>query len=130
MFDAGKVIFGLVIFVGLATFPLWYDNVSERAAEVPNLVYPDSTRYGTQCIRDIAYMRSSHMDLLNEWRDDVVRRGERIYTAEDGRKFVMSLQNTCMGCHTDKARFCDQCHDYLSVKPYCWDCHIEPGGSS
>ena len=26
----------------------------------------------------------------------------------------------------DKADFCDKCHTYASVKPYCWDCHTEP----
>jgi hypothetical protein len=38
----------------------------------------------------------------------------------------MSLQNTCMQCHPNKAEFCDRCHNYASVKPYCWDCHVEP----
>jgi hypothetical protein len=31
-----------------------------------------------------------------------------------------------MDCHSDKTKFCDQCHNYLSVNPYCWDCHIAP----
>ncbi len=129
MFDAPKVILGLIVFVGLATFPLWYNGASGQARNVPDLVYPDPAAHGTQCILDKEYMKASHMDLLNQWRDDVVRRGERVYETPDGRKFVMSLQNTCMGCHTEKARFCDQCHNYLSVKPYCWECHIEPKGS-
>ncbi|MBW2266037.1 MAG: hypothetical protein JRF28_07735 [Deltaproteobacteria bacterium] len=40
----------------------------------------------------------------------------------------MSLQNTCMSdnCHAKKTEFCDQCHDYTAVEPYCWDCHIVP----
>jgi hypothetical protein len=42
-----------------------------------------------------------------------------------GKEFEMSLQKTCMKCHTNKAEFCDKCHNYASVRPYCWDCHIE-----
>jgi hypothetical protein len=38
----------------------------------------------------------------------------------------MSLQNGCMQCHSNKKKFCDECHNYLSVKPFCWDCHIQP----
>jgi hypothetical protein len=126
MFSAGKVIFGLVVFLGIATFPLWYNGAVGNAGNMPDLTYPDPAVYGTQCILDKEYMKHSHMDLLNKWRDDVVRRGERIHETDDGRKYVMSLQNTCMGCHTQKAQFCDHCHDYAGVKPYCWQCHIEP----
>jgi hypothetical protein len=67
-----------------------------------------------------------HMDLLNEWRDDVVRKGKRIYTSPGGKKYNMSLSNTCMECHSNKAEFCDECHQYAGVDPYCWNCHIEP----
>lgn len=133
MFDAGKVIAGLIVFLVLVTAPLWYGALSGRSGEVPQLelaagltdsagrVLPD-----LHCVRDTVSMRAGHMDLLNQWRDDVVRQGERIYTAADGRRFVMSLQNTCLGCHHNKAEFCDRCHDYMSVKPYCWQCHVEP----
>jgi hypothetical protein len=31
-----------------------------------------------------------------------------------------------MACHTSKKEFCDRCHDYTSVTPYCWDCHLAP----
>ncbi len=68
----------------------------------------------------------NHMDLLNEWRDTVVRKGERRYVSASGRAFDMSLTRTCMSCHTSKKEFCDSCHNYLAVVPYCWDCHVEP----
>jgi hypothetical protein len=125
MFDAGKVITGLVIFLVLVTFPLWYGAFSGRADEVPEPELAPGLE-GKSCIRDATYMRASHMDLLNEWRDRVVRNGERIYTAADGHRYVMSLQNTCMSCHANKASFCDSCHDYMGVTPYCWRCHVEP----
>jgi hypothetical protein len=31
-----------------------------------------------------------------------------------------------MDCHSNKSKFCDQCHNYVDVDPFCWDCHIEP----
>ena len=31
-----------------------------------------------------------------------------------------------MNCHTDKTKFCDQCHNYAGVTNKCWDCHIYP----
>ena len=76
-------------------------------------------------------MRASHMTLLAEWRDRVVRDGVRTYTGADGRVVRMSLSGTCLGtCHTDKTAFCDRCHDYAGVKPACWDCHVVPPAGS
>ena len=66
------------------------------------------------------------MRLLDQWRHEVVRDGERYYTAGNGKIYYKSLQVTCMECHSNKSKFCDQCHDYMAVTPYCWDCHIEP----
>jgi hypothetical protein len=133
MFDAGKVITGLIIFLVLVTFPLWYGAFTGMADEVPDPeLAPHLTDSegnvlpGMHCLRDAEYMRASHMDLLNEWRDRVVRDGERLDEAADGRHFVMSLQNTCMSCHSNKANFCDSCHGYMGVSPYCWECHVEP----
>jgi hypothetical protein len=66
------------------------------------------------------------MDLLMTWRDQVVRENVRTFVAPDGKTYAMSLTKTCMKCHASKADFCDKCHDYVAVKPYCWDCHIDP----
>jgi hypothetical protein len=70
-------------------------------------------------------MRADHMQLLDLWRHSVVREGKRIYVNPDGKEYNMSLSNTCLDCHSNKAEFCDRCHNYASVRPYCWDCHIE-----
>ena len=56
--------------------------------------------------------------------------GKREYVATDGRKWVISLQDTCMACHTNKADFCDKCHNSNNVDPYCWTCHIAPRGNN
>jgi hypothetical protein len=38
----------------------------------------------------------------------------------------MSLSNTCLACHDGQEKFCNACHKYLAVKPFCWDCHFDP----
>ncbi len=70
-------------------------------------------------------MKVEHQQLLDVWRDTVTRDGRRIYVNEQGKQFNMSLSNTCLDCHSNKAEFCDRCHNYASVSPYCWDCHID-----
>jgi hypothetical protein len=68
------------------------------------------------------------MQLLLDWRENSVRRNIRTYTAFDGRSYTVNLTGTCLTqCHTDKADFCDRCHDFVGVQgPYCMDCHIDP----
>ncbi len=72
-------------------------------------------------------MRKSHMVLLNQWRDDIIRMGgTRHGVTADGTEYVRSLQKGCMKCHASKKKFCDECHTYAAVNPYCWDCHLQP----
>jgi hypothetical protein len=75
-------------------------------------------------------MITGHMQLLNDWRTEVVRNGKRMYVAADGKTYDMSLQNECVRCHSNKSEFCDKCHQYAGLKsdsvPYCWNCHIAP----
>ena len=123
MYDAGKIILGLVVFLALITFPIWYNAASPEAKVTPQLEKPANA---TECVRDVEYMTANHMDLLDEWRDKVVREGERFEPGPDGQPIERSLTNTCLSCHENKDKFCDQCHDYLGVEPYCWDCHIVP----
>ncbi len=44
----------------------------------------------------VEFMKTSHMKLLLDWRDAAIRRGEREYTAPDGRRFAVSLTTTCL----------------------------------
>ena len=123
MYDKGIIIPGLIVFVGLVTFPLWY-GLSTTAGPLPN---PEKPTNAKECVESVEFMRSSHMVLLNEWRDNIVRSGgTRKGTTADGTEYVRSLQKGCMNCHTSKKKFCDECHTYAAVKPYCWDCHIQP----
>jgi hypothetical protein len=123
MYDAGKIIIGLVVFVLLALFPLWGSIGQDVAKPKPAIVK------GERCIESADYMRANHMQMLDQWRDDVVRNNDRVYVSKAYKtEFNKSLSNTCMDCHSNKKEFCDTCHDYSSVTPYCWSCHIEPKG--
>lgn len=121
MYDKGKVITGLAVFVILITFPIWF-NVG-GTEHLPNPIMPKGYK---KCVKDVEYMRTSHMKLLNQWRDEVVRSGQREFIEVDGEKYQKSLQNGCMHCHTSREKFCSECHTYAAVKPYCWDCHVQP----
>ena len=123
MYDKGKVVSGLIIFLALAAIPFAYNAVSGSASIAPELKYPVGE---TQCVESKKYMRENHMQLLFDWRETVVREGNRTYVASDGKEYNMSLTNECLNCHSKKEEFCDRCHTYLKVKPYCWDCHIIP----
>jgi len=126
IYDREMVVIGLAIFVALISFPFWFNM--GKAAPAPELKLSDKAKAAKQCIAPTPYMRAEHMAILDLWRDTVVRDAKRVYTAGD-RQFNMSLstgENSCMGCHVTKADFCDKCHNYASVRPYCWDCHIAP----
>ncbi|MGD8520793.1 MAG: sulfate reduction electron transfer complex DsrMKJOP subunit DsrJ [Desulfobacterales bacterium] len=123
MSDKKYIILGLIIFVVIVTFPLWYNR--GKAAPAPDLILTEKAKAAKVCVRSTDYMKAEHMQLLDVWRDSVVRRGARIYVSSDGKEYNMSLSNTCLDCHSNKAEFCDRCHNYASVRPYCWDCHID-----
>jgi hypothetical protein len=123
MYDTGKIITGLIIFLCLITFPLWYDAITGKAATKPELKIVTKEK---QCVEATPYMRNSHMKLLIQWRDQVVRQNMRLYKGIGGKTYTMSLTNTCLNCHSNKQQFCDQCHNYVGVTPTCWNCHIIP----
>ena len=126
MSDKGKIIAGLVIFLVLVTFPIWYALAPAGDASPPDLELPAD---GSRCVEDTPYMIANHMDLLNQWRDAVVRDGQREYTSSSGEKYTMSLTGTCMGCHGSRETFCQRCHSYANVEPSCWQCHVEEKGN-
>lgn len=123
MYDADKVVAGIVIFLVLVLLPVWYIAASGQAGYRPD---PEIVTEEKQCVEAAQYMKHEHMQLLIDWKDSVVRYGIRTYVASDGKEYVISLTNTCMECHPNKAEFCDRCHDYVGVQPYCWDCHNLP----
>lgn len=127
MYDAGKILAGLVIFLLLVTTPVWWSLAMGAEVRAPKLVLPEGRQV---CVLPTGEMKATHMELLNRWRDLAVRRGDRVMTTWDGRKVRRSLTQSCLACHRDKGKFCDRCHDYVAVTPYCWDCHVAPRGGA
>lgn len=124
MYNKGMIISGLLIFVLLVTFPFWFYAFSAQKSTMPKgELPPGGEKY---CIDTAEEMRAKHMVILNEWRDDVLRNGNRTTVEVDGKEYRKALQLACMDCHSNKVEFCDRCHTYVSVDPYCWDCHLTP----
>ncbi len=78
------------------------------------------------CVRDAAFMRRNHMEVIKHARIDTVRKGVR---GIDG-----SLSE-CIACHVNKddkgapipvnheGQFCAACHEYVGVALDCYQCH-------
>jgi len=131
IYDGRNIFVGLIIFLGLATFPIWFNHGTAAPPPEPKLDTPVIQAMAQkQCVLPREEMRTGHMQILNDWRTNVVRNGKRMYVAADGKTYEMSLQNECIRCHSNKTQFCDQCHTYaglnLNSTPYCWTCHIAP----
>lgn len=143
MYDAGKVIIGLAIFVAIFTSPIWINLSVGQEVREPDLSPALAASKDGGCIEDTEFMREKHMDLLNDWRNEVVRDHDRFYTrdghevmwselAKEPEKFALygdekvqkSLSNTCMKCHSNYTDFCNACHTNSGVDPFCWDCHL------
>ena len=122
MYNAKPVCIGIVILVVLLTAPFWAGMFGHNYTET-GIVKPADEK---ACVESVDFMRANHMRLLNEWRDEALRNENRVYVASNGKKWAISLQNTCLKCHTDYKEFCDKCHVANSVDPYCWTCHILP----
>ena len=135
MYDSKPVITGIVIFLVIFTYPLWSNVGSASTPPKPDakpaLEYAKKANLPQTCVAPKEFMRNSHMVLLDNWRDHVVRQQDRIYVVEDENgntvaQYKISLTSECMKCHSNKKTFCDSCHNYMAISPYCWDCHLEP----
>ena len=132
IYNKGPILFGIVVFLALAWFPFYYNIGAENKKPEPKVDTPAiqewEKQYGKkECVESKEFMKAEHMVLLDNWRDVVVRDMDRMYISNTNHKsFNMSLQNGCMHCHSNKKKFCDECHNYMAVKPFCWDCHIQP----
>ena len=90
MYDSGKILIGIIVFLILFTSPTWYDLVFGTPAKKPDLVLPTKEDQ-KECVMSTEYMRDNHMELLNVWRDESVRKGNKIFTTASGKEFEMSL---------------------------------------
>ena len=72
MYDSGKIITLLVIFIVLVSFPLWYQfGKAEAVAPDPQLT--EIAKKAGKCIESKEYMTTHHMKMLDEWRNEAVR---------------------------------------------------------
>jgi hypothetical protein len=126
MYDGSRILPGLGAFLVLVTYPVWHAVASGQQARAPKLEKP--ANQSTECVLATPEIRRTHMQLLLTWRDDVVRQDRRVFVSASGHHYDKSLTGTCLGCHTDRAGFCDRCHQYLQVTPHCWECHVNPKG--
>jgi len=132
IYNKGPVFLGIVVFLALALFPFYnnFGKVNKKPdpkTDTPEIMEYEKLNGKKECVESKAFMRAEHMVLINDWRDSVVREMNRQYVSTaTGKRFPMSLQNGCMKCHSSKKKFCDECHNYMAVKPFCWDCHIQP----
>ena len=121
MYDKGKIITGIVIFLILMSFPIWYLAASGQAGYAPE---PEINPEAEQCVESLDYMTKNHMILLNEWKSSCVRDGVCTYEASDGKTYNIDLSGTCLSsCHPNKLEFCDSCHTFVGTSPPCWSCH-------
>ncbi len=126
MYDSGKIIPGLLIFVLLITLPIWYNNLS-NAGQVKTPEPPDKgmlmgfTFANGQEHPSAAEMRAKHMEHLKIFHANAVA---KLAEQKDKKMPTMS----CMMCHGSKEQFCDSCHATISEKkvPDCWECHQKP----
>lgn len=131
IYNKGPVFLGILVFLALALFP-FYNNFGktnkkpEPKIDTPAIMEYEKLNGKKECVEPKEFMRGEHMVLINNWRDAVVRDDSRGYLSSTGKRWNMSLQNGCMQCHSNKKKFCDECHNYMAVKPFCWDCHIQP----
>ena len=134
LYDFKYIALGLLIFFGLVFSPLMPNLGKPVAPPDPKLDTPAIQKLKEKkCVMPTEWMRANHMQLLVDWREQVVRSkgsgggpvDDRIFVNPEGKKFVASLSNTCMDCHSNKTQFCDQCHNYVAVTPNCWGCHLD-----
>jgi nitrate reductase cytochrome c-type subunit len=151
MYKGGKIIASLIIFVAFLSLPFFINMGKANAGPDINLKTPTILALAPadqQCVESPEYMKANHMKLLKEWRAASVRDGQSVYINSQGKEFEISLQDTCLDCHSTVAekatkaaavatgvsnpavdpspQFCASCHDYNAVKPLCWTCHFEP----
>ncbi len=113
MYDSGKIIAGLIIFVGLFTSPFWYDTSNGKALERPQLVLPSNPNQQV-CVADSEFMRCDHMVLLNDWRSQVVRDGKTDYMSNTGKEIRNEIYKNMPGLSPE------HCRVLRSMPQLCW----------
>ena len=124
MRDGGKIVGWLIVAGVTLTIPTWLLSSHGKSIERP------ATPRATACVEPAEEMRKNHPELLAEWRERVVRSGDRVYHSSRGTDVRISLTGTCLGCHGSAAEFCNKCHTQTAVALTCWQCHAEKAAGS
>jgi quinone-modifying oxidoreductase, subunit QmoC len=118
--DAGQAKLAVIIAaLVLVLVPLAYSTVSRvipKRTDPPAVFLERPDPKYKNCVRETVYMRYHHWELLKGIREEVVRYGVRS---------DISLSK-CRQCHTSRERFCDRCHNAVSMTPDCFGCHYYP----
>ncbi len=93
-----------------------FSFISVKGDQISEPFYERSDTKYKECVRETEYMRHHHWELLRAVREDVVRYGKR---------GDINLKK-CAECHTSRDRFCNRCHDAVSMVPDCYGCHYYP----
>ncbi len=136
LYDIKYVVLGVAVFFGLILAILGPNLGKIVAAPDPKLDTPAIQKLAEKdrkCVMPTEWMRANHMQMLVDWRENVIRSRDKGYPSADdrlfvnpeGKQYLASLSNTCMECHSNKSKFCDQCHNYVAVTPNCWGCHLD-----
>src|SRR4030042_1990949 len=88
MYNARIIIIMAVAFLALVTFPFWYNFIKTTGKTPPVLEIPIGQK---ECVMPVGYMKENHMTLLNKWRDEVVRDGDRSPGTDNKVKYAKSL---------------------------------------
>ncbi|MEW6007035.1 MAG: hypothetical protein AB1595_02625 [bacterium] len=108
------VIGGLIVFLVVFSFPFVLNVMGGRISD--KIPEPEIKLPKGRCLKERNVMRASHMNLLKEARDKVVREGIR-------GSFTLT---SCRECHKNRDEFCNRCHNFVGAKPLCFSCHYYP----
>jgi hypothetical protein len=87
IYDLNKVAIGLVVFLVIFTIAFWKNLGKAVPPPQPELNTPAIMKLpekDRKCVESLAFMRGNHMQLLVNWREQVIRTGDRYYTNSEG----------------------------------------------
>ena len=92
MNDKKWIYTGIIIFTGIMLIPLLW-GVAGGKKEVPNIELSDKAKKAGYCVMANEEMKAGHMQILDIWRDTVVRKAERVYTKVENFQLLIRKKN-------------------------------------
>ena len=97
MYKGGRIIAFAALFCLAVLSPFIVNLANAAPAPETSLDTPAINAQQTkECVASTEYMKDNHMQLLDEWRNDVVRDGSREYESASGQVYEKSLDGTCL----------------------------------